>query len=91
MWKGHVCLYSPSKCSQSGPTPEQRLPESSLIDLAFTFSPLVEQTTADTVVLNIDGCGLLLGHKLTRGSRHPEIVSVRHSANVIMQHAAMLT
>lgn len=34
---------------------------SSLIDLAFTFSPLVEQTTADTVVLDISGQDLLFG------------------------------
>lgn len=30
-----------------------------LIDLAFTFSPLVEQTSVDTVVLDIEGCELM--------------------------------
>jgi hypothetical protein len=34
---------------------------SSLVDLAFTFSPLVEQTTADTVVFDIAGQELLFG------------------------------
>ena len=32
-----------------------------LIDLAFTFSPLVEQTTTDTVVLDVSGQDLLFG------------------------------
>src|SRR5229473_3195863 len=32
-----------------------------LMDLAFTFSPLVEQTTVDTVVLDIAGQDLLFG------------------------------
>src|SRR5947209_10455906 len=31
----------------------------SLVDLAFTFSPLVEQTSVDTVVLDIEGCDLM--------------------------------
>lgn len=35
------------------------LSHSALIDLGFTFSPLVEQTSADTVVLNISGDELL--------------------------------
>jgi protein ImuB len=32
-----------------------------LLDLAFTFSPMVEQTTADTVVLDVSGQDLLFG------------------------------
>src|SRR5262249_29192384 len=32
-----------------------------LLDLAFTFSPLVEQTTSNTVVLDISGQDLLFG------------------------------
>lgn len=35
----------------------------SLVDLAFTFSPLVEQTSADTVVLDIEGCELMFAAK----------------------------
>ena len=34
-----------------------------LIDLAFTFSPLVEQTSVDTIVLDIEGCELMFGAK----------------------------
>jgi protein ImuB len=35
----------------------------SLVDLAFTFSPLVEQTSVDTVVLDIEGCDLMFAAK----------------------------
>ena len=38
-------------------------PSESLLDLAFTFSPLVEQTSVDTVVLDIEGCDLMFGSK----------------------------
>jgi protein ImuB len=64
-----------------------------LIDLAFTFSPLVEQTTADTVVLDIEGCGLLFGAQNSAGSamENAEIISLRNSANVIVQQAAELS
>ena len=39
-----------------------------LIDLAFTFSPLVEQTSADTVVLDVAGQDLLFGSPAKPGS-----------------------
>jgi hypothetical protein len=35
----------------------------SLVDLAFTFSPLVEQTSGDTVVMDIEGCDLMFAAK----------------------------
>ena len=35
--------------------------DSPLVDLAFTFSPLVEQKSADTVVLDVSGQDLLFG------------------------------
>src|SRR5439155_26834344 len=34
---------------------------SALVDLAFTFSPLVEQTSVDTAVFDITGQDLLFG------------------------------
>lgn len=43
-------------------TPENAPLASSLVDLAFTFSPLVEQTTSETVVLDISGQDLLFGN-----------------------------
>jgi protein ImuB len=40
----------------------QRLPaEVSLEGFAYTFSPLVEETAADTVVIDVEGCELLFG------------------------------
>ena len=33
----------------------------SLSDFAYAFSPLVEETTVDTVVIDVDGCELLFG------------------------------
>lgn len=37
------------------------VPELSLTDFAYSFSPLVEKTAADTLVLDIEGCELLFG------------------------------
>jgi protein ImuB len=45
--------------SKAGPVTDE--PQTVLADLAFTFSPLVEQTTADTVVLDIAGQDLMFG------------------------------
>lgn len=65
---------------------------SSLVDLAFAFSPLVEQTTADTVVFDISGQDLLFGEAV-----HPEIAahdaamgSANNMANEIIRRAQEL-
>jgi protein ImuB len=57
-----ACIYSRSvpKCQQSLGNHEANA-DSPLVDLAFTFSPLVEQTSADTVVLDVSGQDLLFG------------------------------
>lgn len=55
-----ACIYDQSVSNEgtsSGGSNE------SLVDLAFTFSPLIEQTSADTVVLDIEGCELMFGAK----------------------------
>jgi len=45
-----ACIYS------------QQIPaEVSLAEFAYTFSPLVEDTAPDTVVIDVDGCALLFG------------------------------
>ena len=45
-----ACIYS------------QSIPDGvSLRDFAYSFSPLVEETAADTVVLDVEGCELLFG------------------------------
>jgi len=33
----------------------------SLLEFAYTFSPIVEETRAATVVIDIEGCELLFG------------------------------
>jgi protein ImuB len=49
-----ACIHSRSVSSDDAMS-------SALVDLAFTFSPLVEQTSADTVVFDVAGQGLLFG------------------------------
>jgi len=64
-----------------------------LIDLAFTFSPLVEQTAVDTVVLNVSGQNLLFGSPPNSGSAvddNATIHSVRALAGEIVRRAAQL-
>jgi protein ImuB len=57
-------------------------PSESLVDLAFNISPLVEQTSVDTVVLDIEGCELVFGPK----SGFSETLGSK--ANAIRQRAA---
>lgn len=45
-----ACIYS-----------ENVPPDLSLTDFAYAFSPLVEETKAGTVVIDVDGCDLLFG------------------------------
>jgi protein ImuB len=59
--------------------------QASLVDLAFTFSPLIEQTAADTVVLDIAGQDLLFG-----SPANPEIDSARALASEILRRATQL-
>jgi protein ImuB len=64
-----------------------------LIDLAFTFSPLVEQTTVDTVVLDIAGQDLLFGSPANPESavnNHTEIEAARALAGEIVRRATQL-
>jgi protein ImuB len=64
-----------------------------LLDLAFTFSPLVEQTAIDTVVLDVAGQDLLFGSSANPASAavgNAEIDSVRALASEIVRRAAQL-
>ncbi|MDX6445478.1 MAG: protein ImuB [Blastocatellia bacterium] len=58
-----------------------------LIDLAFTFSPLIEQTAPDTVVLDVSGQDLLFG---SSNSDHAEIDSLGALAREIVRRAIHL-
>jgi protein ImuB len=61
-----ACVYSPNLKNYAA-----------LVDCAYAFSPQVEETAADTVVLDIEGCELLFG-------------SPREIAKEIARHAAKL-
>ena len=61
-----ACVYSPNLKNYAA-----------LVDCAYAFSPLVEETAENTVVLDIEGCELLFG-------------SAREIAKEIARHAAEL-
>jgi protein ImuB len=67
-----ACIHSRSVSSDSAVS-------SALVDLAFTFSPLVEQTSADTVVFDVAGQDLLFGRAAN--------VQLSGIANAIVQRA----
>jgi protein ImuB len=52
-----ACIYS-----RTAKSPEKIVKTSVLTDLAFSFSPLIEQTSDDTVVLDVSGQDLLFGY-----------------------------
>jgi protein ImuB len=82
-----ACIYSRSvQKSQQKPETDEVKPASSLIDLAFTFSPLVEQTSADTAVVDVSGQGLLFGPT----GASPDIDCVRNIANEITRQSKLL-
>jgi protein ImuB len=86
-----ACIYggSVSKSATESPESQGELP---LLDLAFTFSPLVEQTAADTVVLDISGQDLLFGSAKhpNPSNNHEEINSARNLAGEIARRARQL-
>jgi protein ImuB len=80
-----ACIYG----QVSSKTADDELESTILVDLAFTFSPLVEQTAVDTVVLDVSGQELLFGPLfLNRGSEEPEIDWVQNLAREIARRAA---
>src|SRR5690242_204309 len=46
----YACVYSPDVTNYPA-----------LVNCAYAFSPLVEETDPNTVVLDIEGCGMLFG------------------------------
>jgi len=85
-----ACIYS-----QGVPKSQQRPGNagvetaSPLLDLAFTFSPLVEQTTADTVVLNVSGQDLLFAPSVADASQAGECM--RNIATEIVRQSKTLS
>src|SRR3979409_2101601 len=58
---------------------------STLVELAFTFSPLVEQTSADTIVLDVDGQDLLFGEMTVPTNDESNVM--RNIADAIVRRA----
>ena len=70
---------------------ENVMDSASLVDLAFTFSPLVEQTTADTVVFDISGQDLLFGERGAEiDGRDAAMASANNLAHEIARRAQEL-
>src|SRR5437899_350854 len=81
-----ACIYGRSVSETASPANVS----SALVDLAFTFSPLVEHTSADTVVLDISGQDLLFGSLPIDAELTNEINSARNVANEIFRRARKL-
>ena len=86
-----ACIYGRSVSKSATASPENQA-DSPLVALAFTFSPLVEQTAADMVVLDISGQDLLFGAAKDSppSTNHPEIISARNVASEISRRARQL-
>jgi protein ImuB len=84
-----ACIYSRSvPKTQQDPGGEGAETGSPLIDLAFTFSPLVEQTSAETVVLDVSGQDLLFGPPAKNMSQ--EVECARNIATEIVRQSKTL-
>jgi len=86
-----ICGRSVSEIAAAG-AGEEGL-SAALVDLAFTFSPLVEQTTGDTVVFDVSGQNLLFGTAKISADGSPLDCGsdlTRNLANEITGHAARL-
>src|ERR1051325_5059774 len=83
-----VCIYGrgvSGKRNSGADTGENPI----LVDLAFTFSPLVEETTSDTVVLDVSGQNLLFGGA-SDFSESAEVESAMNLANEILSRSKCL-
>ena len=85
-----ACIYSRTvtKSQQKVGNHDAEAP-SPLVDLAFTFSPLVEQTSPDTVVLDVSGQDLLFGPVAEDGSS-AEVECGRNIATDIIRQSKTL-
>src|ERR1044072_344872 len=83
-----VCIYGP-RVSKTRDSAAAAGENPLLVDLAFTFSPLVEQTTVDTVVLDVSGQDLLFGGT-GEFSESAEVESALNLANEIFSRSKCL-
>ena len=86
-----ACIYGQSVSKfEASAAAEAEKTTSVLVGLAFEFSPLVEQTSANTVLLDIAGQGLLFGAPKADEASTDEIEAVGNLANAIAQRASAL-
>src|SRR5688572_29689004 len=86
-----ACIYGQSVSKfEASASPVAEKATSVLVGLAFEFSPLVEQTSANTVLLDIAGQGLLFGAPKAEETSPDEIDSASNLANAIAQRASAL-
>src|SRR5690348_17250448 len=83
-----VCIYG-RRVSEARDSAATTGENSILVDLAFTFSPLIEQTTSDTVVLDVSGQDLLFGGA-NEFSESAEVGSAVNLANEIFSRSKCL-
>ncbi|HKP37732.1 MAG TPA: hypothetical protein VJT71_12825 [Pyrinomonadaceae bacterium] len=84
-----ACIYGRSVAEPVAP-PAENDAYPILVTLAFTFSPLVEQTTPDTVVLDISGRDLMFGLPATGASSDAGGSSAHNLATEIARRARQL-
>ena len=77
-----ACIHSRSVSNENATGP-------ALVELAFTFSPLVEQTSADTVVFDVTGQDLLFG-QVTNTHEPRDLLSRLAEAITQRAHEAQL-
>jgi len=80
-----ACIYS-----RTAKSPENIVKPSVLTDLAFSFSPLIEQTSDDTVVLDVSGQDLLFGYAQIPVQTAAAHSPLRNIADEIVQRATRL-
>lgn len=86
-----ACIYGLSvKKNQIAAPAETVKPASVLVNLAFEFSPLVEQTATDTVVLDMGGQGILFGDANIDGGSRGDIDAGRNLAEGIVRRVNAL-
>ncbi|MFY9621598.1 MAG: DNA polymerase Y family protein [Pyrinomonadaceae bacterium] len=86
-----ACIYGQSVSKfEASASAEAEKTTSVLVGLAFEFSPLVEETSANTVLLDIAGQGLLFGVPKAEEASTDEIEAAGNLANAIAQRASAL-
>src|ERR1041384_831734 len=85
-----ACVYGRDVLSASAA--DQKTPNkfSPLVELAFTFSPLVEETATDTVVFDASGQDLLFGRAQVAHEPDLKSGSMRNVGNEIVRRASEL-